>query len=77
MSVCDFAKLNRAFYSLVQNWQLSGSFLLKIKEKGNWAICFFKENIILKNFRKCLVTESNELYERDDAEASVCRSSSE
>ena len=77
MPVSDFVQLNRAFHSLVQICQLSGSFWLKIKEKENWAICFFKENITLKHFRKCLVTESNELYKRDDAEASVRRSSSE
>ena len=42
MPVCDFVKLNRAFYSLVQNWQLSGSFLLKIKEKEIGQFAFLR-----------------------------------
>ena len=43
--VCDVKNSNKAFHQLVTNWQIWGSFLLKIKIKQKQKLDNFKEII--------------------------------
>ena len=58
-SVCDVKNSNRAFLWYMTNWQLWGSFLLKLKieQSGNWIVLFFKTKITLKHLK--IVRSSN------------------